>query len=180
LMIGAARALADSLIQVLLSLVVATMFWTNGDRLMAMLHEALRRLGGPIAEQALDVAAEAISGVAYGVVGTAAIQAVLLALGLAVAGVPGASMLRTASDLYNRSLTSSFASADRSRVVLQSGRFEVPFGTIDITYDPTTARWGDLLLSEFTPADELHIQGLQNRYRQRGSSARSERHVIGQ
>ena len=93
LMIGAARALADSLVQVILSLVVATMFWTNGDGLVSVLHDALRRLGGPIAERALDVAAGAIRGVAYGVIGTAAIQAVLLALGLAVAGVPGAAML---------------------------------------------------------------------------------------
>jgi predicted PurR-regulated permease PerM len=92
-MLAAARALADSLVQVILSLAVATMFWTNGDGLVAMLHDALRRLGGPIAERALDVAAGAIRGVAYGVVGTAAIQAVLLTLGLAVAGVPGAAML---------------------------------------------------------------------------------------
>ena len=92
-MIGTARALADSLIQILLSLVVATMFWTNGDVLVAILHDALRRLGGPIAERALDVAAGAIRGVAYGVVGTAAIQAGLLAIGLALAGVPGAVML---------------------------------------------------------------------------------------
>jgi predicted PurR-regulated permease PerM len=56
-LIGAARALADSVLQVLLSLIVATMFWTNGDALVAMLHDALRRLGGLIAEQALDVAA---------------------------------------------------------------------------------------------------------------------------
>src|SRR5207253_739729 len=93
LMIGAARALADSLVQVILSLVVATMLWTNGDGLVSVLHDALRRLGGPIAERALDVAAGAIRGVAYGVIGTAAIQAVLLAIGLAVAGVPGATML---------------------------------------------------------------------------------------
>jgi predicted PurR-regulated permease PerM len=93
LMIGAARALADSLVQVILSLVVATMFWTNGDGLVSALHDALRRLGGPIAERALDVAAGAIRGVAYGVIGTAAIQAVLLAIGLAVAGVPGAGTL---------------------------------------------------------------------------------------
>jgi predicted PurR-regulated permease PerM len=92
-MISAARALADSLLQVLLSLIVATMFWTNGDALVAMLHDALRRLGGLIAEHALDVAAGAIRGVAYGVVGTALIQAVLLAIGLALAGVPGAGML---------------------------------------------------------------------------------------
>ena len=93
LMIGAARALADSLVQVILSLLVATMFWTNGDGLVLVLHDALRRLGGPIAERALDVAAGAIRGVAYGIIGTAAIQAVLLAFGLAVAGVPGAAML---------------------------------------------------------------------------------------
>jgi predicted PurR-regulated permease PerM len=92
-MIGAARGLADSLIQVLLSLIVATMFWTTGDGLVTMLHDALRRLGGPIAEHALDVAAGAIRSVAYGVVGTAVIQAVLLAIGLAVAGVPGAATL---------------------------------------------------------------------------------------
>lgn len=93
MMIGAARALADSLLQLLLSLIIATMFWTNGEALVAILHDALRRLGGLIAEQALDVAAGAIRGVAYGVVGTALIQAVLLAIGLAVAGVPGAMML---------------------------------------------------------------------------------------
>ncbi len=92
-MIGVARALADSLVQVLLSLIVATMFWTSGDVLVAVLHDVLRRLGGPLAERALDVAAGAIRGVAYGVVGTAAIQAGLLTLGLAVAGVPGSAML---------------------------------------------------------------------------------------
>jgi hypothetical protein len=42
-MIAAARALADSLLQVLVSLVVATMFWVNGDALVALLHDALRR-----------------------------------------------------------------------------------------------------------------------------------------
>jgi predicted PurR-regulated permease PerM len=75
LMIGAARGLAESLVQVLLSLIVAIMFWKNGDGLVSVLHDALRRLGGPVAEHALDVAAGAICRVAYGVIGTAAIQA---------------------------------------------------------------------------------------------------------
>jgi predicted PurR-regulated permease PerM len=92
-MIAVARALADSMLQVILSLVVSTMFWTNGDGLVAILHDALRRLGGPLAERAIDVAAGAMRGVAYGVVGTAVIQAVLMAIGLAIAGVPGAVML---------------------------------------------------------------------------------------
>lgn len=92
-LIGVARALGDSVLQVILSLAVATTFWINGDALVAVLHDALRRLGGAMAEQALDVAALAVRGVAYGVVGTAAIQAVLLTIGLAVAGVPGAAVL---------------------------------------------------------------------------------------
>ena len=77
----------------ILSLAIATMFWANGDALVLILHDALRRLGGPLAEQALDVAAGAIRGVAYGVIGPALIQAVLLGAGLALAGVPGAGML---------------------------------------------------------------------------------------
>jgi predicted PurR-regulated permease PerM len=93
IMVTAARALADSVVQVILSLAVATMFWMNGDVLAQTMHNALRRLGGAPADRALDAAAGAIRGVAYGVVGTAAIQALLLALGLAVAGVPGAAML---------------------------------------------------------------------------------------
>ena len=58
-LIGAAGALSDSLVQLILSLIAAAMFWANGDGLVAMLHDALRRLGGPVAEQALDVAAGA-------------------------------------------------------------------------------------------------------------------------
>ena len=79
--------------------------------------------------------------------------------------------VRIACDLYNRGLTSAFASGDRSKVELRSGRFDLPFGSIDVTFDSATARWGDLALSGFTPADELHIKGLENRYRQRGIGA---------
>jgi pimeloyl-ACP methyl ester carboxylesterase len=79
--------------------------------------------------------------------------------------------VRIASDLYNRSLTSAFASPDRSRVLLRAGRFQLPFGSIDVTFDPRVARWGDLVLSDYAPADELNIEGLRNRYRQRGIGA---------
>jgi predicted PurR-regulated permease PerM len=93
MVIVAARALADSVIQVILSLIIATVFWLNGDALVSVLHESLRRLGGATGELTLDVAGLAIRGVAYGVLGTAAIQALLLTMGLAVAGIPGATML---------------------------------------------------------------------------------------
>jgi predicted PurR-regulated permease PerM len=93
IVVVAARALADSVLQVILALAIATMFWANGDGLVAVLHDALRRIGGSTAERTLDIAALAIRGVTYGVVGTAALQGALLAIGLALAGVPGAAML---------------------------------------------------------------------------------------
>ena len=91
--VGAAGALGQSVLQIILSLVVATFFWVSGDALVATLRDILRRLGGKTADAALDVAADAVRSVAYGVVGTAAIQAVIMAIGLAVAGVPGAVLL---------------------------------------------------------------------------------------
>lgn len=93
MLVAAARGLAGSLGQLVLSLIVATMLWTTGEGLVAALRNALQRLGGPTAAQMLDVAALAVRGVAYGIIGTAAIQAIMLGFGLAVAGVPGAAML---------------------------------------------------------------------------------------
>ncbi len=79
--------------------------------------------------------------------------------------------VRTASDIYNRSLTSAFASADRTRVAFRFGTFALPFGTLAITFDSATARWDNLALSNFAPADELRVIGLKNRYRQSGLGA---------
>lgn len=90
MLLTAARAFADSVVQVVLSLIVATMFWISGGTLVAALRDIFRRLGGAIAEETLDAAAGAVRSVAYGVVGTAAVQAALLTLGLTVAGMPAA------------------------------------------------------------------------------------------
>src|SRR6516162_8226037 len=92
-LVDAAAALGQSVIQIILSLVVATYFWVSGDALTAALRDILRRLAGETAAAELDVAAGAVRSVAYGVVGTAAIQAVIMAIGLALAGVPGAVLL---------------------------------------------------------------------------------------
>jgi len=91
--VEAAGALAQSVVQIILSLVVATFFWVSGDTLAAALRDILRRLSGETAAAALDVAGGAVASVAYGVVGTAVIQAVIMAIGLAVAGVPGGVLL---------------------------------------------------------------------------------------
>jgi predicted PurR-regulated permease PerM len=91
--VGLASGLVDSAVQLLLALVVAGMLWTMGDAIADALRDTARRLGGRTGARVLDAAGAAVRSVAYGVVGTALLQAVLMAAGLAIAGVPGAALL---------------------------------------------------------------------------------------
>src|SRR5262245_18585552 len=51
--------------------------------------------------------------------------------------------LRIAADLYNRGLTSGFASDDRTVVELRGGTRMLPFGELTVELDPKWLRWGD-------------------------------------
>jgi predicted PurR-regulated permease PerM len=92
-LIELARAFAEGMFQFVVSLAVATMLWLRGDALAGTLKEITERLGGSAAGSALLLAANSVRGVAYGVVGTAAIQAIAMTVGLIIAGVPGAGLL---------------------------------------------------------------------------------------
>ena len=93
LLVDVGQAAAGSVVQVLLALIVAAMFWTSGDRMVAELRDIAGRLGGATGLEAVDAAGGAVRGVAWGVVGTGILQAVLMGVGLAIAGVPGAAVL---------------------------------------------------------------------------------------
>jgi predicted PurR-regulated permease PerM len=93
LLISLGQAAAASLMQILLALLVAAMFWVNGDGIVAQLREIASRLGGHTAVASIDAAGGAVRGVAWGVVGTGLIQGILMGVGLAIAGVPGAVVL---------------------------------------------------------------------------------------
>ena len=73
--------------------------------------------------------------------------------------------LRIAADLYNLALTGAFASKDRSEVVPRGGTFPLPFGPIEVAFDPASLRAGDRELYRFTPTAELEVHGLAMRYR---------------
>ena len=79
--------------------------------------------------------------------------------------------LRVAADLYNRGLTSAFASADRSVVELRGGTRALPFGELTVELDPKWLRWGDRRLVNFVPVAELEVRGLRERYRRPGIGA---------
>jgi hypothetical protein len=79
--------------------------------------------------------------------------------------------LRSAADLYNWALTVSFASADGSEVIPRGGTFDLPFGKIEVAFDPAALRAGDRELYRFTPIGELEVHGLAMRYRWAGLGA---------
>lgn len=90
---AAALGLASSIMDIGVALIVATSFWSRGDRIAEVLRDSLVRLGGSQLAALTDVAAAATRGVFYGIVGTAAIQGLLMTIGLMIAGVPGAAPL---------------------------------------------------------------------------------------
>ena len=87
------RSLADGVLQFVVSLIVATTLWLRGDTLKSLFIEMGARFGGELGVDALKAAVASVRGVSYGIVGTAAAQAVILAIGLFIAGVPSAGFL---------------------------------------------------------------------------------------
>lgn len=79
--------------------------------------------------------------------------------------------LRTAAELYNLALTRGLTAPDGVHVDLRAGEYPLPFGTLSIGFEPDALRWADYDLTRFVPAAELHIKGLQNRYRETGIGA---------
>jgi hypothetical protein len=79
--------------------------------------------------------------------------------------------LRQDADLYGRGLTAAFASADRTRPELRSGQYTLPFGTLDLALDKSGLRWRNAELTDFAPAGNLRVRGLQNIHRLPGLGA---------
>jgi predicted PurR-regulated permease PerM len=81
------------LVQFLLTVAVSAIMYAKGERAAARVIGFGVRLAGERGEQSVRLAAQAIRGVALGVVVTALIQSAIGAFGLVVAGVPFASVL---------------------------------------------------------------------------------------
>ena len=79
--------------------------------------------------------------------------------------------LRIAADLYNWALMAAFVSEGGSEVVPRGGTFELPFGKIEIAFDPASLRAGNRELYRFIPIGELEVYGLAMRYRWPGLGA---------
>lgn len=85
--------LGGMLIQFLLVVTISAIFYSGGESGARMVRRFGRRLAGERGENSIILAGQAIRGVALGVGVTAIVQTALGGIGLAVAGVPLASLL---------------------------------------------------------------------------------------
>lgn len=81
------------LVQFLLTVIIAAILYANGETAGRAVDRLAWRLAGVQGENAVHLGAQAIRGVALGVVVTAIIQATLAGIGFAVVGVPFANIL---------------------------------------------------------------------------------------
>lgn len=94
---AAGAALAHGLLLLALSVFLTFFFFRDGEAAAARLQTAMARLAGTRAQHLIGITTGTITGVVYGILGTALAQGLLAAIGFAIAGVPGASLLGLAT-----------------------------------------------------------------------------------
>jgi predicted PurR-regulated permease PerM len=88
-----AGTVGGALLQFLLTVVIAAIMYSTGEKAATGVRAFGRRLAGVRGEEAVTLGGQAIRGVALGVVVTALAQSVLGGIGLAISGVPFAAVL---------------------------------------------------------------------------------------
>lgn len=78
---------------------------------------------------------------------------------------------RWAADIYNQALTRAAMLDGQEYPVPRGGRFKLPFGEITVEFDQAELLWAGFRLTNFVPAADIAIRGLQNRYRIAGIGA---------
>lgn len=86
-------AVLGGVVQLTLSIIIAFFFFTYGDALIGRLRGAAERIAGDHGRRLSDTAALTVRGVVLGIFGTALAQAVLMAIGLWIAGIAATPLL---------------------------------------------------------------------------------------
>jgi len=91
--VGAVGSVGMVLVQFLLVVLFAAILYASGETAAEATRRFARRVAGRHGERSARLAAQAIRGVALGIIVTALVQACLAGIGLAVVGVPFATVL---------------------------------------------------------------------------------------
>ena len=92
-LLAKAGSLLALTVQFLLTAVLTTIVFLNGETAARVAVATARKLGGPDGEELMVLAGRAVRGVALGVVVTALLQTVISAVALFATGVPGAGLI---------------------------------------------------------------------------------------
>ena len=89
---------------------------------------------------------------------------------------PSDPRLRLTYDIYNQAIALGFAAPsddddETDELQLKSGKYKLPFGTLEVTLDKSGMTWGGYPLDHFISTNTLDVQGLRNRYRNAGIGA---------
>jgi len=84
---------------------------------------------------------------------------------------PYSAHFRQACNFYNLALTQVLSTPDGDGAHLSSARYDLPFGTIDVTVDAASLQTGGRELTAFVPTMNLAVRGFQNNYRSDGLGA---------
>ncbi len=91
--LGFALGLGGGVLQFVLSIIFAGLMLRSADALSTMTRTIVRRLTARRGDVLIDMAGATIRNVSRGVIGVAILQAILAAIGLVVADVPGAELI---------------------------------------------------------------------------------------
>lgn len=92
-LLDAGRLIGGGLVQLLLATLIAFFFYRDGEAIMRALKAGLLKLTGELTEELLHITQSTVRSVVVGLLGTAAAQGAVAALGFAIAGVPGPLLL---------------------------------------------------------------------------------------
>lgn len=93
--------LGSGVIQVSLAAFVSFFLYRDGEAIMAVLRVLMERLIGDGAAKVAAIVNNTVTGVMFGMLGTALAQALVAALGFAIAGVPAVPLLSVATFLFS-------------------------------------------------------------------------------
>lgn len=96
-LLAAGKAFGSGLVQLSLSVFIAFFLFRDGEAIDNRLISVVSRIDGQRGRHLLNIARGTVTGVVYGILGTALAQGVLASIGFAIAGVPGALLLGLAT-----------------------------------------------------------------------------------
>jgi pimeloyl-ACP methyl ester carboxylesterase len=79
--------------------------------------------------------------------------------------------VRAAADIYNRALAGGFAQGPDGEFVPAQASYEVPFGSLEVSFEAAELVRGERRLTDFVPVSELDVRGLPTRHRTPGIGA---------